>query len=111
MSSTINTQSRRSVKPAVIEEIVVLDQLQSLQQLTLELQRQLESFNQSPTSTGNGSLDFYTEVQRFEIALIKQALRVASGNQRKAAELLNLNSTTLNAMVKRYRIRIDLLPD
>jgi len=49
-------------------------------------------------------IDFYNEVERYEIALIKRALKHASGNQRRAAELLALNSTTLNAKIKHYGI-------
>jgi transcriptional regulator with PAS, ATPase and Fis domain len=111
MSTTISTQSKRFTKRGAVEVFVAKDQIQSLRQLALELQHQLETLKKSEVSTVEGALDFYTEVQRFEIALIKQALRVASGSQRKAAELLNLNSTTLNAMIKRYRIKTDLLPD
>ena len=77
-----------------------------LQQLAMHLQTQLESLNQVPTSTVEEGLDFYTEVSRFEIEMIKRALTVADGQQKKAARLLNLNCTTLNAMMKRYYIKI-----
>jgi transcriptional regulator with GAF, ATPase, and Fis domain len=87
------------------------DQLHSLKQLAGELQRQLESFKPPLTPAADGNLDFYIEVQQFEVALIKQALRAAGGHQKKAAELLNLNGTTLNAMIKRYRIKVDSLLD
>jgi DNA-binding NtrC family response regulator len=48
--------------------------------------------------------DFYENVERFEISLINRALSLADGNQRKAAKMLGLNATTLNAKIKRYRI-------
>jgi transcriptional regulator with GAF, ATPase, and Fis domain len=111
MRAAVVQHSRRFIRRAAIEDIVARDQLQALRQLTLELERQLESLNQSPTSSTEGSLDFYLEVQRFEIALIKEALRLAGGRQTKAAALLNLNSTTLNAMIKRYHIKPELLSD
>ena len=50
-------------------------------------------------------INFYEEVSRFEIAMIKTALHRTRGNQRLAARLLNLNSSTLNAKVKQYDIR------
>jgi DNA-binding NtrC family response regulator len=49
-------------------------------------------------------VDFYKEVERYEIALIKGALKQSRGNQRKAAQLLAMNSTTLNAKIKHYGI-------
>jgi len=52
----------------------------------------------------NEDFDFYNEVQRFEILLIKKALRVTGGSQIKAARLLKLNATTLNSKIKSYQI-------
>ena len=49
-------------------------------------------------------LDFYGEVKRFEIALIKLALGQTEGNQAQAARLLGLRATTLNSKIKLYNI-------
>jgi DNA-binding protein Fis len=49
-------------------------------------------------------IDFYGEVERFETALIKLALKQADGNQAKAARLLGLRATTLNSKIKLYNI-------
>lgn len=49
-------------------------------------------------------IDFYDEVRDFEISLIRQALRLARGSQVRAAALLRLNPTTLNAKIKNYSI-------
>jgi transcriptional regulator with PAS, ATPase and Fis domain len=49
-------------------------------------------------------IDFYGEVERFEMALIKLALDQTAGNQARAAELLGLRATTLNSKIKVYRI-------
>ena len=49
-------------------------------------------------------IDFYKEVERYEIDLIKKTLRHTAGNQRRAAKLLNLKATTLNAKLKSYGI-------
>jgi DNA-binding NtrC family response regulator len=48
--------------------------------------------------------DFYNEVERFEIKLIKSALRITGGSQIKAAKLLKLNATTLNAKIKNFKL-------
>lgn len=58
----------------------------------------------------SNSLSFYEEVRRFEITLIKIALRRTHGNQVRAAQLLNMNATTLNAKIKQYDIREWLRP-
>ena len=53
------------------------------------------------------SIRFYEEVKRFEIALIKAALRKSHGHQLRAARLLNLNPSTLNAKIRQYQLRHD----
>ena len=52
----------------------------------------------------NGGIDFFDEVQRFEIRLIKRALELANGNQARAAKLLGLGTTTLNYKIKTYEL-------
>jgi DNA-binding protein Fis len=54
-------------------------------------------------------IDFYDEVRRFEVSLIKQALFYAHGKQSAAASLLNLNATTLHSKIKFYGIEIPTL--
>ena len=49
-------------------------------------------------------IDFYGEVERYEIELIRSALKQCNGNQSQAAKLLQLKSTTLNAKLKHYGI-------
>ena len=74
---------------------------------------QTDSADGSESSTGEGGrldfhesrIDFYQEVERYEIYLIKRALKQASGSQRKAAQLLALNSTTLHSKIKHYGIQ------
>ena len=50
----------------------------------------------------NDGIDFYDEVERYEIELIESALDKCGGNQSRAARLLGLKSTTLNAKLKHY---------
>jgi len=50
----------------------------------------------------NREIDFYNEVERYEIELIRTALDQCGGNQTQAAKLLHLKSTTLNAKMKHY---------
>src|ERR1041385_3392650 len=50
-------------------------------------------------------IDFYREVELYEIELIKRALHRVNGSQRRAAELLGLNPSTLNAKIKHFAAR------
>ena len=49
-------------------------------------------------------IDYYQATRRYETTLIKTALKKCQGNQTKAAKLLKLNISTLNAIIKRYGI-------
>jgi transcriptional regulator with PAS, ATPase and Fis domain len=49
-------------------------------------------------------IDFFNEVRRFEIQLIRLALSYSNGNQAKAAKLLGLGATTLNYKMKTYQL-------
>lgn len=49
-------------------------------------------------------VNFYDEVKRFEIDLIRRALEQTAGHQSRAAQLLGLNATTLNSKIKSYNI-------
>src|SRR6266850_144862 len=53
-----------------------------------------ESSNLKTLDLARG-IDFYSEVKRFETALIKLALEQSRGNQAQAARLLGLRATTL----------------
>ena len=62
-----------------------------------------ESADLRTLDLANG-IDFYSEVQRFETALIKLALEQTGGNQARAARQLGLRATTLNSKIKLYGI-------
>lgn len=51
-------------------------------------------------------INFYDEVRRFEVNLIKQALFHTNGKQSAAASLLNLNATTLHSKIRFYGIEM-----
>ena len=59
-----------------------------------EASAQLRSFNIAE------GIDFYKEVERFEIELIRLALDRTHGCQAKAARLLRIKATTLNSKIK-----------
>ena len=49
-------------------------------------------------------VNFYDEVKKYEIDLIRRALAQTGGHQSRAARLLGLNATTLNSKIKTYNI-------
>lgn len=70
---------------------------------TLEHEGELAAASAAINSLdGNGKIDFFEEVKRFEVRLIRRALDLAGGNQSKAAKLLGLGTTTLNYKIKAY---------
>lgn len=60
--------------------------------------------NSSSDNFPTNGVDFYDSVKLYKISLIKNALRKSRGRQNKAAKLLNLKTTTLNAIIKKYDI-------
>ena len=71
----------------------------------------VSSLNEAVESLGSLDLphldeqfDFYQEVERFEMNLIRNALRITGGSQVKAARLLKLKPTTLNAKLKLLKL-------
>lgn len=61
--------------------------------------------NAAVSDIGRG-INFYEEVRRFEIDLIRRALEQTSGHQSRAARLLGMNATTLNSKIKTYNINL-----
>jgi DNA-binding protein Fis len=84
---------------------MVVDQLVMLARA---LAREIETLKADLTSDQfkpidfNEGIDFYDEIARYEIELIRSALNQCDGNQTRAAKLLHLKSTTLNAKMKHY---------
>lgn len=64
----------------------------------LDESRRLEALNIAE------GIDFFEEIRRFEISLIRLALAQTSGHQARAAKLLNIKPTTLNTKIKLFGI-------
>src|ERR1700730_10815223 len=56
----------------------------------LEVLQSFEFDNSGRVLDISVGIDFYHEVQRFEISLIRQALKISNGHQGRAASLLRL---------------------
>ena len=70
--------------------------------LTFEMMKATEGFS-ADIDISRG-VNFYDEVRRFEVDLIRRALDQTGGHQSRAARLLGLNATTLNSKIKTYNI-------
>jgi len=78
----------------------------TLRELVLRVLCEVQSINEvTPVIIGQ-NFDFYEEVRRFEVDLIKRALLQTAGHQVRAAKLLNLKVTTLNSKIKHYNISL-----
>ncbi|HVF28555.1 MAG TPA: helix-turn-helix domain-containing protein [Pyrinomonadaceae bacterium] len=92
------------------QEAPLSGRIDVLKDVTLTLLQEVRALNGAPViDVGNG-IDFYEEVSRFEVEMIRRALEHTAGHQVRAARLLGLKVTTLNSMIKRYQIAL-LPPD
>lgn len=78
--------------------------LNTLRETVLQLLDEVESLSISRPIDIKRGARFSDEVRQFEVNLIRTALGRTSGSQIRAARLLGLKPTTLNAKIKRYNI-------
>ena len=78
--------------------------LNTLRETVLQLLDEVESLAISKPVDIKRGARFNDEVRQFEVSLIRTALGRTSGSQTRAAKLLGLKPTTLNAKIKRYGI-------
>ncbi|MDX6443063.1 MAG: Bacterial regulatory protein Fis family [Blastocatellia bacterium] len=88
---------------SLLREATLDNRLDALREVALSLLDAVDSLRSSQSSRGH-SLKLHDEVQRFETELIRTALEKSGGNQARAARLLGVKHTTLNAKIKRYRM-------
>lgn len=81
------------------------DKLDSLRSTTRSLLHEAAANTQPVNIDPEKGIDFYENVERFEIQLIESALEAAGGRQNRAAKLLNLRTTTLCTKMKTLNIR------
>jgi transcriptional regulator with GAF, ATPase, and Fis domain len=110
MSSAMNWRTEEQpnadgVSAAIHWQEASLDnRIETLREIALTLLEKLESLQSARPGRSEGSVKLCDEVQRFEIDLIRSALDRTGGNQVRAARLLGVKATTLNAKLKRYKI-------
>ena len=73
--------------------------------LATTLLTEIDSLSVDAALNNNGeSFDLNHQVREFEIKLIRAALLRSGGNQRRAASILGLKTTTLHNKIKSYGI-------
>jgi DNA-binding NtrC family response regulator len=88
----------------VIKKAQLLEEASAALSAALEAVREIEhSKPAEPIAAGEG-INFYEAVRDYEIVLIRRALGMTGGCQRRAAWLLGLNANTLNYKIKIYGI-------
>jgi transcriptional regulator with GAF, ATPase, and Fis domain len=84
---------------AVSKAVKLLEELDAV-----ELEEALQVPNTLLLPDLNNSVNFYQEVARFKIRLIRLALELTHGHQTKSATLLGLKGPTLSELIKRHRV-------
>ena len=97
-SNGSDSAEQTSVEPSVDAR------LNTLRVTVLQLLDEVESLAISKPVDIKRGARFSDEVRQFEMCLIRTALGRTSGSQTRAAKLLGLKPTTLNAKIKRYGI-------
>src|SRR5256885_11172487 len=105
ISSMIST-ANAGQSEGLLREVTLDNRLDALRDVALTLLSALDSLR-STHPVRDQSLKLQDEVQRFETDLIRTALERTGGNQARAARLLGVKHTTLNAKIKRYSIQCD----
>lgn len=95
----------RAVVIAVTDEITVECLRPEVRDPTLAFETMQKAEGTSGNIDMGRGVNFYDEVKRFEIDLIRRALDQTGGHQSRAARLLGLNATTLNSKIKTYNIQ------
>lgn len=83
---------------------VMKNRLEALSVLINSVKVEVEELKENDENNEWDKINFEEEVKRFETNLIRCALMRTGGIQRRAAALLNIKVTTLNAKIKRFGI-------
>jgi DNA-binding NtrC family response regulator len=90
---------------SIAAETVIESRLEHLKMLVRMVLEELNSL-QELRSDKKFQLTLPREVDRFEEQLIRNALLMSFGAQRRAARILGINPTTLHAKIKRFKIEL-----
>lgn len=101
--------SRDAKQEGPVDEATLSNHVEVLKDLAQALIREIDRLRNTQLPDVERGVNFYDEVERFEVNLIRSALERTGGHQTRAARLLGINVTTLNHKIKRYAIDLDEL--
>jgi DNA-binding NtrC family response regulator len=97
-------QAQEQVANERLSQNTMDDKISVLRETVLQLLQEVESLTIAAPSGLKSGARLDEEVRQFEMSLIRTALGRTAGSQTRAAKLLGLKLTTLNAKIKRYHI-------
>lgn len=100
--------SRQQLYQNETSDEITASQLDTLKELVRKVLVEIEAMGTSPSLDVSSGIDFYDAVEKFEISLIKSALLRTGGHQTRAARLLGIKKSTLNAKIKHYNMALGL---
>ena len=86
--------SREEEREGPIDEATLSNHVEVLKDLAQALIREIDRLRHTQLPDVARGVNFYEEVERFEINLIRSALERTSGHQTRAARMLGINVTT-----------------
>jgi len=108
------SQGRLRGLPSRTQNAAPEGRLEKIKEMASALLREAESLEHEnglaeasatiETLSARSGVDFFDEVRRFEMRLIRRALELTNGNQARAARILGLGTTTLNYKIKAYEL-------
>src|SRR6476660_10325976 len=96
--------SQEQVTSEGLSEANMDDRINTLRETVLQLLQEVESLTIAAPAGLKSGARLNDDVRQFEMNLIRTALGRTAGSQTRAAKLLGLKLTTLNAKIKRYHI-------
>ncbi|PWT92331.1 MAG: hypothetical protein C5B55_06600 [Blastocatellia bacterium] len=78
--------------------------LETARDLVHRLVTELDGVGPLPALNLNGGIRIRDEVLRYEIDLIRAALRLTRNHQKRAAQMLGIKVTTLNSKIKKHKL-------
>lgn len=88
---------------SAVEIKSIAQKLEAINRIAGVVLKEVETFT-ARNFQSSENINYYEEIERFEIELLLFALYRANGNQRRAAQILNINPTTLNSKVRKFNL-------
>jgi transcriptional regulator with GAF, ATPase, and Fis domain len=113
MANKLNAKNSTANYPGKFKTAADNEQIESIKSITNLLLRKIEALEkelpEAATEPFKKGSNLYDVISSFEKKLIRDALRATNWSQRRAAQILGVKVTTLNAKMKRYEMNVKSL--